>query len=137
MTCKLISKSDLSSSQEALITERLKAPAHNRDWIDVDIPSSWENYPPSTLFAFFENDQFIGIVEVSGPLYAKNASWWIDKSFRGRGYGTRLCDALASTLLEMGTTGIGGGALVGQYQDASSKMSNRLRALIAAGISIS
>jgi len=85
----------------------------------------------SGLFAFFEatSGQLVALVEASG-INDVRPGWWVDSTFRGRGYGNKVIDLLAQHLKARGVTRIGPMAITThqqQYDQQSSKLAQRLR----------
>ncbi len=130
MRLVLIPKSELTEAQNRLVEARLAAPEHAHD---ASPKSVWNVYQPSTLYAFFreEDSALVGVAEASGPLHAVSAGWWIDSKFRGQKHGNELVDLLASHLKARGFTGVGRFPITGReraHQEASIAMAARFKA---------
>jgi RimJ/RimL family protein N-acetyltransferase len=105
MCLTIVAKSELSAAQSLLIEERLSAPEHA---YDNGPPKVWGIYQKG-LYAVIhtESNQPIGLVEASGSKDCISPGWWLDKDFRGKGYGNILVDTLAKYLKSEGNTGAG------------------------------
>jgi RimJ/RimL family protein N-acetyltransferase len=105
MCLTIVAKSELSDAQVRFIEERLSAPEHA---YDNGPPKVWRVYQQG-LYAVVrtKSNQPIGLVEVSGLKDCISPGWWLDIDFRGKGYGTKLVDALAAYLKAEGYTGVG------------------------------
>ena len=128
MCLSIIPKSELSDAQARWIEERLSAPEH-RD--DNGPPKVWSTYQ-NGLFAVVQlnSNKPIGLVEASGAKDCISPGWWIDKTFRGKGYGTKLVDALAEYLKSQGVTGAGKPTIQTtgrEYDIASQKLADRFQ----------
>jgi RimJ/RimL family protein N-acetyltransferase len=128
MRLSIIPKSELSSEQVRWIDERLSAPEHRED---LGPPRVWEIYRDG-LFAVVDanSNQPIGLVEASGTKNCVSPGWWIDKEFRGKGYGSKLVDALAQYLKCQGFTGAGVLEIQtagGEYDCASQNLAKRFQ----------
>lgn len=130
MSLTMYSKDDLSPAQLAEVAARLARPEHAHD----EGPSrAWHHYK-SGLYAFFEQDggRLIALVEY-GTGTSVRPSWWIDREFRGRGYGNQVMELLARHLLANGVTHIGWVLIAShnqQYDAQSTKLARRLRRLV-------
>lgn len=123
----MLEKNMLTPSQSALIAERLALPEHRNDTGPCVV---WNTYQ-SGMLAFFEepSGQLVSLVECSGDDEVR-PGWWIDSAFRGRGYGRTVIDMLVDHLKRRGVKHIGPMPIVtylGQYNDQSSRMAQRLR----------
>ncbi len=105
MCLSIVAKSELSVAQAVFIEERLLAPEHVDD---KGPPMVWRNYTQG-LYAVVltQSLQPIGLIELSGSKEWASPGWWLDKDFRGKGYGTILVDTLAAYLTSEGYTGAG------------------------------
>lgn len=134
MSVVIVPKSQLSTSQAKWIGDRLAAPEHADD---SGPPKVWNAYQHG-LYAVIESESNkpVGLVEASGAKECVSPGWWLDSSFRGKGYGSKLVDALAVYLKAEGYTGVGRitiqtkGAI---YDQASRALAKRFRAHFANG----
>lgn len=127
MRLTLLAKNALLPDQLRYLDERLAAPEH-RD--DKGPPRVWYIYQ-THLYAFLETKLQlpIAISEASGRPIA-TPGWWIDKMFRGQGYGNELADLLAAHLAIDGVTDIGRILIDthnGEYDERSGKLARRFR----------
>ena len=126
----IIPKAKLSTEQANLLEKRLSAAEHQHD---IGPSQVWHIYNNGTLYAVVEKatGRPIGIVDASGDYDAANVGWWIDKEFRGQGYGNALIDTMATYLMANGYTGAGAikiDTYRGEYQIASTKLKKRFLA---------
>ena len=72
-------------------------------YITSTASAHWNVYS-QWLYAVMEvsTGTIIGLVEASGPKNGVNPGWWIDSSYRGKGYGKALVCALATYLKDQG-----------------------------------
>lgn len=128
MRIRLARKEDLLPKQLATLAKMLSdSVAREGECGPVRAWGAYKKY----LYAFLEEgtEQPIAIAEASGrPVSAPG--WWIDRCYRGKGYGYELVDLLATHLKSDGVTTIGkiliqtqGGA----YDERSRKLEQRLR----------
>ena len=105
MCLAIVAKPELSIAQASNIEALLLAPKHVDD---RGPPRVWRIYQQG-LYAvvLIESQQPIGLIEVSGSKDCASPGWWLDKVFRGKGYGTMLVDTLAAYLISEGYTGAG------------------------------
>ena len=128
MCLSIVAKRELSGAQASFVEERLSAPEHADD---NGPPKVWRNYQQG-LYAVVctKSQQAIGLIEASGSKDRVSPGWWIDKDFRGKGYGTMLVDTLAAYLISEGFTGAGRISIQthGQaYDIASKKLAERFQ----------
>ncbi len=124
----IVAKSELSGAQASSIEQRLSAPEHV---YDNGPPRVWRTYQQG-LYAVVDakSKQPIGLVEASGSKECISPSWWLDKDFRGKGYGTMLVDTLAAYLKSEGYTGAGRIEIQthdNAYDSASRKLAERFQ----------
>ena len=105
MCLSIVAKHDLSAEQVAHIESRLLAPEHVSD---AGPPRVWHIYQHGLYAVVLQPSNMpIGLVEASGDKDCVSPGWWLDKNFRGKGYGSKLVDALADHLKAQGFTGAG------------------------------
>ena len=105
MGLSFVAKCELSVAQTRIIEDLLLAPKHVDDH---GPPKVWRIYQQG-LYAVVltESQQPIGLIEVSGSKDCASPGWWLDKDFRGKGYGRMLVDTLAAYLISEGYTDAG------------------------------
>ena len=105
MCLSIVTKSKLLDAQVRFIEERLLAPEHAND---IGPSKVWSTYQQG-LYAVVHtaSTRPIGIVEAAGSGDCISPGWWLDKDFRGKGYGTKLVDTLVAYLKSEGYTGAG------------------------------
>src|SRR6266568_5334828 len=105
MCLTIVPKSELSGEQARQLKERLSAPEHQ---CDRGPPQVWNTYQAGLYGVVDVNsNQVIGIVEASDSKDCVSPGWWLDSRVRGKRYGNKLVDALATYLKQQGYTGVG------------------------------
>lgn len=127
MRLEIVLKAKLTAQQMHYLNERLVAPEHKGD----NGPCRVWNVYQFALYAFVDKEVGlpIAIAEASGRPLA-TPGWWIDKNFRGKGYGNELVDLLAVQLKSEGVTGLGKIPIdthLGSYHEQSSRLARRIR----------
>jgi RimJ/RimL family protein N-acetyltransferase len=135
MRLAIVAAGELGAQQLAAIDARIDASEHAHD---RGACMFWhrEGARPKLFVAVLpDSGTPIGIAHVDGPLHHVHAAWWLDCAFRGRGFGSGMIDALASTLKASGYTGVGRIAIDtfgGEYDAASAALARRFAAQFAA-----
>jgi RimJ/RimL family protein N-acetyltransferase len=75
----------------------------------------------------------MGVVAIDGASDAIDPAWWIDRSFRQKGYWTRMIEALAPRLFVEGVTGVRSHIVIaaGPNDPASRRLVRLLRERLA------
>ena len=124
---RIVQKSELSDEQNKYLNERLALPKHSQDKGPPNIwDSSWHY-----LYAFIckESELPIAIAEASGRPEV-SPGWWIDRDYRGQGYGNELVDLLADFVIRDGATTFSAipiDTFRGEYNEASRKLACRFK----------
>ena len=126
MCLVFVEKNALSEAQLSLVSARLGLPEHHDD---LGLPQVWNTYQLG-LFAFFEveSGNLVALAEASG-IDNVQPGWWVDSSFRGKGYGKKVVDILAKYLKAQGVKRIGSIPIIThqqKYDGASKKLAQRL-----------
>lgn len=120
---KIVEKNKLSINQNAYLEERLNSEEHRNDAGPLSV---WNIYQNGLYAVINTEDKLIGIVEASGrPICSPG--WWIDKRYRGQGFGYELVEVLAEYLVNDGVTFIGNIPIQGNNQEQSSKLAIRFK----------
>ena len=129
MAVTLIPRTSLTAAQIATVRARLSAPEHAADWYELKVPDTWERM---RAYAYIDDLTLIGVITITGSDDAIDPAWWIDKLYRGQGYGRRMIEALAPLLIAQGVTGIKRNVMIasGPSDPASRKLVNLLRELV-------
>lgn len=130
----IIPKTELPKDKADDMQKRVEAPEHNHD----RGPCTVWNDPGAQTNLFVAVDARtntpIGILHRGGEKNNISAGWWMDSSFRGKGYGTAMVSEFARMLKKKeGVTGVSPiliDSFQGQYNEQSAKLATRFKEII-------